>query len=213
MTEPAETLPLEAHDPVRTGMSVEALKRAFLDNLVYVQGRFIDVATPHDYYMAAAYTVRDRLLERWIKTAQAYKKSGSRTVCYLSAEFLLGPHLANNLLNLHIVDNARQVAEELGLDVFVEAGQLSLADGHGVGCALHVGVVAAEADEFGWHLLLGIERADVVDLLELVGRRAPANGRRGDGAAGRHGDLVTGAGAEGEQGEGQTEGARHLRGV
>ena len=39
-----------------------------------------------------------------------------RTVCYLSAEFLLGPHLGNNLLNLGAFDTARQAMEELGLD-------------------------------------------------------------------------------------------------
>lgn len=113
----AVTIPsLDTHENVRTGMSVEALKRAYMDNLFYIQGRFRDVATPHDLYMAAAYTVRDRLLERWIKTAKTYKNKGSRTVCYLSAEFLLGPHLANNLLNLNILDQARQAAEELELD-------------------------------------------------------------------------------------------------
>jgi starch phosphorylase len=67
--------------------------------------------------MAAAYTVRDRLLDRWIKTAQTYKDRGSRTVCYLSAEFLLGPHLANNLANLGIFDAASEAAKDLNLDL------------------------------------------------------------------------------------------------
>ena len=105
------------HEHTRTGMSVDSLRRAFLDNLFYVQGRFWDVATDHDHYMAAAYTVRDRLLERWMKTAQTYKKTEARTVCYLSAEFLLGPHLANNVLNLGIVDDVKQAALELGVDL------------------------------------------------------------------------------------------------
>jgi starch phosphorylase len=100
----------------RTGMSADAIKRAFQDNLFYVQGRFPDVASRHDHYMALAYTVRDRMLARWIKTAQTYKRTGARTVCYLSAEYLLGPHLANNLINLGIYDHARQAASELGLD-------------------------------------------------------------------------------------------------
>ena len=89
-------------------MSKDALKQAYIDNLFYVQGRFREVATQNDLYMAAAYTVRDRLLERWLKSAQPYKDSKSRTVCYLSAEFLLGPHLANNLVNLGIIEVARQ---------------------------------------------------------------------------------------------------------
>jgi starch phosphorylase len=108
--------PHKIHEHTRTGMSVDAIKRAFQDNLFYVQGRFPDVATPHDHYMALSYTVRDRMLERWVKTAQTYKNMGARTVCYLSAEFLLGPHLANNLINLGIYDHAQQALSELGLD-------------------------------------------------------------------------------------------------
>jgi hypothetical protein len=57
----------------RTGLGVEAIKRGFLDNLFFIQGRFPAVATKNDYYQALAYTVRDRLLARWIKTAEAYK--------------------------------------------------------------------------------------------------------------------------------------------
>lgn len=104
------------HEHTRTGLSKDALKRAFLDNLFYLQGRFPEVATPHDLYMAAAYTVRDRMLERWVKTARAYKDTRARTVCYLSAEFLLGPHLVNNLINLGILEAARAAGEELDLD-------------------------------------------------------------------------------------------------
>ncbi|MCF7979726.1 MAG: glycogen/starch/alpha-glucan phosphorylase, partial [Chromatiaceae bacterium] len=100
----------------RTGLSKDALNRAFLDNLFYIQGRSLEVATDNNLYQAAAYTVRDRMLERWIKSARIYKDQSARTVCYLSAEFLLGPHLANNMINLGITEVAREVAEELGLD-------------------------------------------------------------------------------------------------
>ncbi len=109
-------VPAAPRERTRTGMSQEALKQAFIDNLFYVQGRFRDVATPNDLYMAAAYTVRDRLLERWLKCAQRYKDTAARTVCYLSAEFLLGPHLANNLLNLGITEAAQAAGVELELD-------------------------------------------------------------------------------------------------
>jgi starch phosphorylase len=100
----------------RTGLDKDDLKRAYLDNLFYVQGRFREVATINDLYQAAAYTVRDRMLERWIKSAQTYKQTNARTVCYLSAEFLLGPHLYNNLVNLGIAETAREAGEELDLD-------------------------------------------------------------------------------------------------
>jgi starch phosphorylase len=105
------------YEPIRTGMGVETLKKAFLDNLFYLLARFPEVATPNDYYGALAYTIRDRILHRWITTAQTYKNSRARTVCYFSAEYLFGPHLGNNLLNLGITDIVRQAMQELGFDL------------------------------------------------------------------------------------------------
>ncbi len=100
----------------RTGMTKEALQRSFLDNLFYIQGKFPALATQNDYYMALAFTVRDRMLLRWISTAAEYTRQGSRTVAYLSAEFLTGPHLGNNLLNLGCLRQVRAAVAELGLD-------------------------------------------------------------------------------------------------
>ncbi len=108
--------PLHVVEDDRTALGKDALKRAFLDNLFYIQGKFPALATQHDYYMALAFTVRDRLLHRWISTAAAYTQQGSRTVCYLSAEFLMGPHLGNNLINLGIHDQVKQAIGELGLN-------------------------------------------------------------------------------------------------
>ncbi len=102
---------------VRTGSSVEAIKAAFRDNLFYVQAKFPAVATVNDAYMALAYTVRDRLLDKWVKTGSTYYEKKSRTVCYLSAEFLLGPHLGNNLLNLGLYEATREAMRELGIDL------------------------------------------------------------------------------------------------
>ncbi len=101
----------------RTGLSIETLKRAFLDHLFYLQGKFPEIATKNDYYMALAYVVRDRLLQRWLSTAHTYAQQQARTVCYLSAEFLMGPHLGNNLINLGIYDQVKQAIEELGLSL------------------------------------------------------------------------------------------------
>ncbi len=64
------------HD--RTGINVETLKRAFLDNLLYIQAKFPKIATKNDYYMALAYTVRDRLLNRWLHTSQTYLEKAPR---------------------------------------------------------------------------------------------------------------------------------------
>jgi starch phosphorylase len=101
----------------RTALSKEALKSAFLDDLFYMQGKFPALATKNDYYMALAYAVRDRMLQRWISTAAVYTKQASRTVVYLSAEFLMGPQLGNNLINLGIFESVAQCMSELGLDL------------------------------------------------------------------------------------------------
>jgi glycogen phosphorylase len=101
----------------RTGISIATLKRAFLDNLYYVQAKFPKIATKNDYYFALAFTVRDRLLDRWLHTTRTYLEKAPRMVAYLSAEFLLGPHLGNNLINLGLYDVVKQAIEELGLNL------------------------------------------------------------------------------------------------
>nr|WP_245732369.1 glycogen/starch/alpha-glucan phosphorylase [Solimonas aquatica] len=100
----------------RAALNKEALKQSFLDNLFHTQGKFPALASKSDYYLALAYAVRERLLQRWISTAAEYMQKGARTVSYLSAEFLMGPHLGNNLINLGIYDEAKQAMTELGLN-------------------------------------------------------------------------------------------------
>ncbi|HRZ86797.1 MAG TPA: glycogen/starch/alpha-glucan phosphorylase [bacterium] len=102
---------------VRTGTSVEAIKQSFLDNLSCGMGRIPAAATKNDLYTALAMTVRDRLLHNSVLMAEAWFAQESRIVCYLSAEYLPGPHLANNLLNLGITGAARQALSELGYDL------------------------------------------------------------------------------------------------
>jgi starch phosphorylase len=104
-------------DDHRTGRSIEALKHAFHDALLYHLGRFAAVSTPNDQYLALAYAIRDRLLERWMATSETYYRHQVRTVAYLSAEFLLGPHLGNNLLNLGIQEETRAALVDMGLDL------------------------------------------------------------------------------------------------
>lgn len=101
----------------RTGRSLEALKRAFKDNLYYITAKPLSKATPIDQYIALAYTVRDRLLDRLIASAENYKEQGVRRVAYLSAEFLIGPQLGNNLLNLGLMENMRAALAGLGLNL------------------------------------------------------------------------------------------------
>jgi starch phosphorylase len=101
----------------RTGMDIEALRRAFLDNLISLQAKSLKTSTAHDLFFALAYTVRDRLFHRWIKTQEAYYNADAKRVYYLSAEFLVGRSLTNNLINLGLYDRARQALRELGVNI------------------------------------------------------------------------------------------------
>jgi len=104
---------------IRTGLSAADIKQAFLDNLQCHLGRVPAMATKHDLYVALALTVRDRLLQRVVSSIEHYGGADARRVAYLSAEFLPGPHLANNLLNLGITEEAREAMKELGYDLEV----------------------------------------------------------------------------------------------
>jgi starch phosphorylase len=106
-----------SYEHTRTSLTLESLERAYNDNLFYLQGRSYEFSTANDRYMAAAYTVRERMLERWINSAQTYKENCARTVCYFSAEFLLGPHLGNNMINLGIMEKAYEASIKMGLDI------------------------------------------------------------------------------------------------
>ena len=106
-----------AAEGVRTGMTVSDLKQSFADNLFCGLGRLPEVATLNDSYTALAMTVRDRVLHQGVRTSETYSEQDARMVAYLSAEYLPGPHLANNLLSLGIFDQTRQAMSELGLDL------------------------------------------------------------------------------------------------
>ena len=101
----------------RIARSVEAIRRSFVDNLFYITGRTLERANSLDHYTALAYTVRDRMLARMVASGEFYKVRGAKTVAYLSAEFLVGPHLANNILNLKLWDKVHEAISALGLDL------------------------------------------------------------------------------------------------
>ncbi len=115
-TKPSSEAPDTVTD-VRSGLDPATIAQAFRDNLACFQARFPAVATKNDYYMALAYTIRDRLLQRQIRTAQRYFQQRSRSVAYLSAEFLMGPQLGNNLVNLGIYKETAAAMTLVGLDL------------------------------------------------------------------------------------------------
>jgi glycogen phosphorylase len=103
---------------IRTGSAPAVLAEALLDNLRCLQARRPEHATRNDWYMALAYTVRDRLLAGYITTVDAIASAGTaKVVAYLSAEFLTGPHLGNNLVNLGIWSAAQEAVSSVGQDL------------------------------------------------------------------------------------------------
>jgi starch phosphorylase len=101
----------------RSGMTAADLRQSFLDHLFCGLGRVPAAATRNDGYTALALTVRDRVLQQGVRTLEAYQERDARVVAYLSAEFLPGPHLANNLINLGILESAREAIADLGLSL------------------------------------------------------------------------------------------------
>ncbi|MBM4136904.1 MAG: glycogen/starch/alpha-glucan phosphorylase [Nitrospira sp.] len=112
----------EQREDIRTGLSVEAIKQSVLDNLYFQLAKIPYTATRNDWYMALAYTVRDRMMQRWIKTLQNFTEDLT-VVVYLSSEFLMGPQLGINIINLGIYDEVFQAVKGLGLNLYEIAEQ------------------------------------------------------------------------------------------
>jgi glycogen phosphorylase len=115
---PAPARPDDA-DHVRTGLGANAIAKALIDNLHCQQARLPRHATRNDWYMALAYTVRDRMLHRYITTLEAIADAHVpiKVVAYLSAEFLTGPHLGNSLINLGIWKATEDALATVGQDL------------------------------------------------------------------------------------------------
>jgi starch phosphorylase len=117
VVQPPATTSADTEERSRTGLHAETLQRAITDHLLYSIGRPAAVLTPEHYYRALALAVRDRMQRRWIATTQTFLDLSKKVACYLSAEFLMGPQLGNNLLNLEIEDEARAALAALGQDL------------------------------------------------------------------------------------------------
>jgi len=112
----AQTSPGEGGD-VRRGMGAAELKQAILDHLHFTQARTVALASRNDWYMSVSCAVRDRMLDVWLASLSHLRDKDVKIVSYLSAEFLMGPHLGNNLVNLGITEPVRQAVAELGQDL------------------------------------------------------------------------------------------------
>ncbi|MDP1765534.1 MAG: glycogen/starch/alpha-glucan phosphorylase [Methylotenera sp.] len=93
------------------------IDQALQNHLIFSSFKTNDAATPRDWYDAASYTVRDHVVERWVKTAESYYRDDPKRVYYLSLEFLIGRMLSNAALNLGINDELKGGLASLGRDL------------------------------------------------------------------------------------------------
>ncbi|MCB5310806.1 glycogen phosphorylase [Yersinia massiliensis] len=108
------TSPFSYTSPI---VSVDALKHSIAYKLMFIVGKDPTIATQHDWLNATLFTVRDRMVERWLRSNRAQLSQDVRQVYYLSMEFLLGRTLSNALLSLGIYDDLEQALDEMGLSL------------------------------------------------------------------------------------------------
>ncbi len=106
------TSPFSYTSPV---VSVDALKHSIAYKLMFIVGKDPSIATQHDWLNATLFAVRDRMVERWLRSNRAQLSQDVRQVYYLSMEFLLGRTLSNALLSMGIYEDIEQALDEMGL--------------------------------------------------------------------------------------------------
>jgi starch phosphorylase len=106
-----------AEKQIRQPSDPDSIARDVVEKLFFELAKFPGVATRNDHYLALAYAIRDRLLHGWVNSARSYLLGKRRILIYLSAEYLLGPQLAANLLNLGIEAEVRAALQSLGLSL------------------------------------------------------------------------------------------------
>ncbi len=108
------TSPFNYNSPT---VSVEALKHSIAYKLMFIIGKDPSIATQHDWLNATLFAVRDRMVERWLRSNRAQTSQDVRQVYYLSMEFLIGRTLSNALLAMGIYDDLKSALDEMGFDL------------------------------------------------------------------------------------------------
>ncbi|MEY4345096.1 MAG: glycogen phosphorylase [Pseudomonadota bacterium] len=99
------------------GRDLESLKRSIANELMFTVGKNPKAARPEDWLHAAAYAVRDQLVERWMKTTLGQHDQDVKRVYYLSMEFLIGRTFSNAMLALGLRDRIKQALADFGVDM------------------------------------------------------------------------------------------------
>src|SRR5215475_3718031 len=94
---------------------VDEIKRAVLAKLALELGKDASVATDRDWFVAAALTIRDRTVHRWLAVNRASHAQGRKHVYYLSLEFLIGRLFADVVENLRLTPTVRAALGDGGV--------------------------------------------------------------------------------------------------
>ena len=97
----------------------ELFKRSVMYNVKTLYRKTMEEATPQQIFQAVCYAVKDQIVDHWMETQKTYEKEDSKTVYYLSMEFLMGRALGNNLINLQAYKAVKEALDELGVDLNV----------------------------------------------------------------------------------------------
>ena len=97
----------------------EEFKKSVKENVKFLYRKTLEEATQEQIFQAVSYTVKDVIIDNWLKSQKAYEKQDPKIVYYMSMEFLMGRALGNNLLNLTAYGEVKEALEELGLDLNV----------------------------------------------------------------------------------------------
>ena len=95
----------------------ELFKRSVLYNVKTLYRKTIEEATPQQIFQAAAYAIKDAIVDHWMTTQKAAEEQDPKIVYYMSMEFLMGRAFGNNLINLQAYAPVKEALDELGIDV------------------------------------------------------------------------------------------------
>jgi starch phosphorylase len=144
--------------------------KSFLEHMEYTLGKDKYTSLKRDVYIALSYSVRERMISRWLDTQESYYNNDPKRVYYVSLEFLMGRSLENSLLNLGLLDDFRSAMESLGHnfdEIVAEEEDAGLGNG-GLGrlaaCFLDsLATMSIPAYGYGIRYEYGIFRQKIID--------------------------------------------------
>jgi len=156
------------------GTTKDSMKTSILDHLHYTLARHPANASNDEWWTATCFAVRDRLLDRYMKTQETHYEKDVRRAYYLSLEYLMGRLLINNLHNSGLFESTRDALSELGQDfslVANEEADMGLGNG-GLGrlaaCFLDsLATLNLPAIGYGIHYEFGLFRQEFVDGFQI----------------------------------------------